>query len=211
MNGQPEIPAGDLLLRPWRSGDAAALVRAWADPEIRRWGRYGAAVPETDTVGQWLDWNRRQWEFGLRVGFAVCRGARDGGGVVGSILLRDFARTATHVGHIGDTGEVGYWIVPGWRGRGAATSALAAVTRWAFTAADDGGLGLSRIELRHSVGNPGSCRVAAKAGYRHEATMRESFRYADGARHDEHLHARLAGEDDEIREARGHDGADGPG
>ena len=199
MNRQPEIVAGDLVLRPWRPSDAEAVVRAWADPEIRRWGRYGAAVPEQGTVGHWLDWNRRQWEFGLRVGFAICRGGEgiaDGGGeVVGSILLRDYARTATHVGHIGDTGEVGYWTVPQWRGRGAASSALAALSRWAFTAADDGGLGLRRIELRHSVANPGSCRVAAKSGYRHEATLRESFRYADGARHDEHLHARLAADE----------------
>jgi RimJ/RimL family protein N-acetyltransferase len=191
MSTQPEIVAGDLVLRAWRPRDAEALVRAWADPEIRRWGRYGAATPERDTVGQWLDWNRRQWEYGLRAGFAICPAGRDAGEVAGSIALRDYARTATHPGHVGDTGEIGYWIVPGWRGRGIATSSVEALTRWAFGAVNAGGLGLRRIELKHSVRNPGSCRVAAKSGYVHEATMRESFRYADGARHDEHLHARL--------------------
>jgi RimJ/RimL family protein N-acetyltransferase len=194
MSTQPEIVVGDLVLRAWRPGDAEALVRAWADPEIRRWGRYGAAVPEQDTVGQWLDWNRQQWEFGLRAGFAICPADRDAGEVAGSIMLRDYARTATHVGHVGDTGEIGYWIVPGWRGRGVATSSVEALTRWAFTAVDAGGLGLRRIELKHSVRNLGSCRVAERSGYRYEATMRESFRYADGARHDEHLHARLRGD-----------------
>jgi RimJ/RimL family protein N-acetyltransferase len=194
MSTQPEIVVGDLVLRAWRPGDAEALVRAWADPEIRRWGRYGAAVPERDTVGQWLDWNREQWEFGLRAGFAICPADGDGGEVAGSIMLRDYARTATHVGHAGDTGEIGYWIVPGWRGRGVAASSVEALTRWAFTAVDAGGLGLQRIELKHSVRNLGSCRVAERSGYRYEATMRESFRYADGARHDEHLHARLRGD-----------------
>ncbi len=194
MSTQPEIVAGDLVLRAWRPGDAEALVRAWADPEIRRWGRYGAAIPETDTVGQWLDWNRQQWEFGLRAAFAICPVDRDAGEVAGSIMLRDYARTATRVGHVGDTGEIGYWIVPGWRGRGVATSSVAALTRWAFTAVDAGGLGLQRIELKHSVRNLGSCRVAERSGYGYEATMRESFRYADGVRHDEHLHARLRGD-----------------
>jgi RimJ/RimL family protein N-acetyltransferase len=194
MSTQPEIVVGDLVLRAWRPGDAEALVRAWADPEIRRWGRYGAAVPESDTVGQWLDWNRQQWEFGLRAGFAICPADGDAGEVAGSIMLRDYARTATHVGHLGDTGEIGYWIVPGWRGRGVATSSVEALTRWAFTAVDAGGLGLQRIELKHSVRNLRSCRVAERSGYRYEATMRESFRYADGARHDEHLHARLRGD-----------------
>jgi RimJ/RimL family protein N-acetyltransferase len=192
MKRQPEIVAGDLVLRPWRSDDGEAVVRAWADPEIRRWTQYGAAIPDQGTVGQWLDWNRRQWEFGLRVGFAVIGRDEEGGdGLVGSIVLRDYARTATYVGHVGDTGEVGYWIVPGWRRRGAATRALDAVTGWAFSPVDDGGLGLQRIELKHSVGNLASCRVAERSGYLYEATTRESFRYADGARHDEHLHARL--------------------
>jgi RimJ/RimL family protein N-acetyltransferase len=42
------------------------------------------------------------------------------------------------------------------------------------------------------VANPASCRVAEKAGFRLEGTMRASFRAEDGQRYDEHLHARLA-------------------
>jgi L-amino acid N-acyltransferase YncA len=114
---QPEISARDVLLRPWRWTDAAAVASAWEDPEILRWGR---------------------------------------------------------------------------RGRGLATQALGALSGWAFSAVDEGGLGLRRIRLTHSVANAASCRVAAKAGFRQERTMRESFRYADGAWHDEHLHARTA-------------------
>ncbi|WP_223884412.1 GNAT family N-acetyltransferase [Micromonospora craniellae] len=40
--------------------------------------------------------------------------------------------------------------------------------------------------------NPASCRVAERAGYPVEGTLRESHRYGDGRRYDEHLHARLA-------------------
>jgi ribosomal-protein-alanine N-acetyltransferase len=183
---QPEIAAGPLLLRAWRRSDADAVVRAWADPEIRRWGRYGAALPDRDTIDQWIEWNHEQWQFGLRAGFAVC--TADGDELVGSIMLRDFGRVP---GRPGECAETGYWIVPERRGRGAATTALGALAAWGFEPAAEGGLGLRRIELRHSLRNPASCRVARKAGFACEGTLRESFRYADGDWHDEHLHARL--------------------
>ena len=193
---QPEIAVGDLLLRPWRRTDAADLVRGWADPEVRRWGRYGAVVPVRENVEQWLDWNHEQRLYALRAGFAVC--SADSGRLAGSITLRDFGRTAAPVGHGGNCGEAGYWILPEWRGRGVATRALDALSRWAFGTTEDGGLGLRRIALRHSVANLASCRVAEKAGYPREGTMRESYRYADGAWHDEHLHARLSGDVGDI-------------
>ena len=53
------------------------------------------------------------------------------------------------------------------------------------------GLGLHRLELRHSVGNVSSCRVATKTGFALEGTLRRQLMHADGW-HDMHLHARLA-------------------
>jgi RimJ/RimL family protein N-acetyltransferase len=53
-------------------------------------------------------------------------------------------------------------------------------------------LGLHRVYLYHAVENPGSCGVARAAGFLHEGTLRRSYRYGDGAYHDEHLHARLS-------------------
>ncbi|MBR7835827.1 GNAT family N-acetyltransferase [Actinospica durhamensis] len=183
---QPEITAGPLLLRPWRHTDAGALVAAWADPEIRRWARYGAVLPSVESMEPWVSWNEEQWRIGGRAAFAI----QDAdAGLAGSITLRDFGKDAKGDG--GDTAEVGYWIVPRARGRGVAPAALTAVSRWAFEREEDGGLGVRRVELLHSVENLGSCRVAQKAGYLHEGTLRESFRYADGAWHDEHMHARL--------------------
>jgi len=54
-------------------------------------------------------------------------------------------------------------------------------------------LGLHRLELRHSTANPASCRVAARAGFRLEGTLRSAMRHPDGW-HDMHLHARLQGD-----------------
>ena len=126
---QPEIAAGDLLLRPWRGSDADELVRAWSDPEIRRWTRYGASLPDREHVGQWVEWNDQQWQYGLRAGFAVCPAV--GNGLVGSVMLRDFGRSPMP-GRPADTAETGYWVAPAWRGRGAAPAALAALSAWAF-------------------------------------------------------------------------------
>jgi RimJ/RimL family protein N-acetyltransferase len=83
--------------------------------------------------------------------------------------------------------EVGYWVAPWARRKGYATRAVLAASQFAFTR-----LAMHRIHLYHSAGNPGSCAVARGAGFLHEGTLRQSFRYSDGAYHDEHLHARLA-------------------
>jgi RimJ/RimL family protein N-acetyltransferase len=83
-------------------------------------------------------------------------------------------------------GEVGYWVMPSARGRGVAGLALTAMADWLFAQ------GLHRLELVHSVDNEPSCRVAAKARFDPEGTLREALLHPDGW-HDMHLHARIAG------------------
>ena len=186
---QPEIAAPPVLLRPWRTADGYAAAAAWADPEIRRWARYGATLPDRDTVAGWVLWNHEQWAARRRAGFAI---EAPDGGLAGSIAVKDFEKDERGGG--GDTAEIGYWITPAWRGRGIAPLAVGAVARWLFSPEEAGGLGVRRVQLLHSVRNAASCRVAQKAGFLREGTLRESFRYADGDWHDEHLHARLAGD-----------------
>jgi RimJ/RimL family protein N-acetyltransferase len=85
------------------------------------------------------------------------------------------------------TAQVGYRITAQARGRGLATAALSAACDWAFEEHQ-----LFRIEIHHAVENVSSCRVAAKAGFAYEGTLRLASLYGDGHRHDDHLHARLA-------------------
>jgi RimJ/RimL family protein N-acetyltransferase len=75
-----------------------------------------------------------------------------------------------------DTGitEVGYGVGPKFRGQGIAPEAVRAVTRWAFS------LGLHRVELRTIPENEASQRVAAKAGFTYEGTLRQAQREDDG-------------------------------
>ena len=82
--------------------------------------------------------------------------------------------------------EIGYTVLPGARGRGVARRAIRVATRYAFEE-----LGFFRVQLYHAIENVASCNAALAAGYVLEGTLRQSYRYGDGARHDEHLHGRL--------------------
>jgi len=82
--------------------------------------------------------------------------------------------------------ELGYVVAPSARGRGVATQTLELLTEWAFSELD-----ALRIELWISVGNEPSKRVAAKAGYQREGTLR-SYHFKQGIRDDFEVWSRLA-------------------
>jgi RimJ/RimL family protein N-acetyltransferase len=87
--------------------------------------------------------------------------------------------------------EIGYWIAPWARRQGWATRSLIVASRFGIDR-----LGLHRVYLYHAVENVASCGVARRARFVLEGTLRQSFRYADGVYHDEHLHAVLASDID---------------
>jgi RimJ/RimL family protein N-acetyltransferase len=151
-----------LLLRPWCAEDVPALVAAFRDPALRRWG----APPMADEADG-LRWVRAQQAGsaeGERFAFAVTEAVPGGSTaqVVGNVVLKEIAPGKP-------CAEVGYWTVATARGRGIAPRALEAVTTWAFDAFRTDGL--KRLELLHQVDNPASCRVAEKSGYPHERTL----------------------------------------
>jgi RimJ/RimL family protein N-acetyltransferase len=71
--------------------------------------------------------------------------------------------------------EIGYGVRPTARSRGYATEALVAVARWVLTEA-----GLQRAWLTANTDNLASIRVAEKAGFRREGTMRRAGLEDDG-------------------------------
>ncbi|MFI7551109.1 GNAT family N-acetyltransferase [Micromonospora sediminimaris] len=170
-----ELSAPGLLLRPWRDADAPAVLDAWRDPAIAQWNPQGDQL-DLDAALRWLRW-RADWSGGGHVSLAAADPV-DPEILLGSVSL--------HRIHAGDA-SIGYWTVAAARGRGVATAAVVRLSGWAF--AD---LGLERIELCHAVANVASCRVAERAGFLAEGTLRQSHRYGDGRRYDEHLHARLS-------------------
>jgi ribosomal-protein-alanine N-acetyltransferase len=172
---QPDVLAGDLILRPWCLQDAPQIVRAFRDPEIRKSEKH---PPTTDfDAEQWMSRWHRGWHGANCAGWAIV-GITDRTNVVGMVALRDLY---LHDG----VAECSYWVVADHRGRGIDPQALRALCDWAFNA-----LGLHRMELIHSVRNVRSCRVAAKAGFGPEGIERSLHRYGDDI-HDMHLHARV--------------------
>jgi [ribosomal protein S5]-alanine N-acetyltransferase len=169
---QPTLAGDGIVLRPWRTGDTAAVVQAYSDPDIKRWHARSMSAAEAESwIAAWPD----RWAAETGGGWAITDATK----VLGQISLRriDLAEGLS---------EVSYWVLPTARGRGIATRALCALTGWAF-----GDLGLHRVELQHSTQNAASCRVAAGAGFQFEGVKRREALHADGW-HDMHLHARLA-------------------
>ncbi len=169
---QPTLRVDELLLRPWLGSDAAAVFAAYRDPEIQRW--HVRSMTE-DEAAEWVAGWADRWRAESGAGWAVTR--RDV--LAGRVGLRSINLAE-------GAAEVGYWTVPAARGANIAARAVCAVSSWLF-----GSVGLHRLELNHSVGNPASCRVAEKAGFRYEGTRRRQGLHSDGW-HDMHLHARLA-------------------
>jgi RimJ/RimL family protein N-acetyltransferase len=169
-----ELVAGAFqLCIPNGAIDADAVLAACQDPEIARWN---SGPVDVAAARDWCT-SRADWSDGTHASWLVKDTA---GTLLGQISLFQIDRRAS-------AAQLGYWVVPGARLRGVASSAVDAVRGFAF-----GALGLERLELYHAVENEGSCAVARRAGFRHEGTHRSSYRYGDGLLHDEHSHARLA-------------------
>jgi len=64
---------------------------------------------------------------------------------------------------------VGYWTVAEARGEGIASRCVETATEWLFGGQDI--MPAGEIELLHTVGNEGSCRVAQKCGYVLESVL----------------------------------------
>lgn len=141
----PPLRAGDLLLRPWHLDDAAALVAAWADPEIQRW----TGVPEDrgrSAVERWIAGDARRRRRHLSLDLVIDRG----GAVAGEVGLSDLDRAA-------GSAAIGWWTAPAHRGAGVASRAAALLARWTEAA-----LGLTPV-ARCDPANPASLAVARHA------------------------------------------------
>ena len=172
-----EIAAGAWQLRPPHPREAEDALAMIADPLTRQWNDV-SDVADVTTAREWCE-RGADWSDGTHATFSVLDATT--GRLAGNISLWQIDLEKSM------SAWVGYRTAPWARGRGVATTALLAVTGWAF-----GALGIERISLPHTVGNDPSCRVAEKAGYRLEGVMRGAWREPDGTRLDDHLHARLA-------------------
>ena len=164
-----------MWLRSFRDDDVPALQAAFADIDVLAWNPGPEAGAGASAVLGWLR-ERNDWSDGSHASWAISDPSLT---LLGSVSLHRIDETQADA-------EVGYWVAPWARGRGLAARAVGAATGYGFAE-----LQLHRLYLFHAVENVASCRVAEVAGFALEGRLRQSYRYADGAYHDEHLHARL--------------------
>jgi RimJ/RimL family protein N-acetyltransferase len=167
---EPTASAPALIFRLWQASDIPAIVAAFRDEAMRRWV---SSMNDEDEARAWLARQEAGWTDGARLSWAV----EEEGAVVGY-----FAVKAANPPETLATG-LGYWTVAEARGRGIASRCVQTATEWLFGGQDI--MPADEIELLHTVGNEGSCRVAHKCGYVLEsvlAPMPPKFPY-EGHRH----------------------------
>lgn len=146
-----------LVLRPYREGDETQLISAI---NHRRIAQATLTIPHPYTREHAREWIRR------------CRRARNE-------LLLAILHEKNLIGGIsleqieGHKAELGYWLTPREWGKGLATEAVSALTRYGFKT------GLHRIYAYVFVKNARSTRVLEKAGFEREGLLRKHVKKGD--------------------------------
>jgi RimJ/RimL family protein N-acetyltransferase len=153
----PDPPLKDdvIALRSWSMDDVPELVRCCNDPEIRRWL---SSMPVPYTEDDAIEFIATV-EDALRddiVRFAMADAST--GALCGGLGVRIIADGVA---------QTGYWVTPEARGRGLASRAAALASRWALRT-----LPIARLQLFTDVDNHASARVAERAGFVREGTLR---------------------------------------
>ncbi|MER5880672.1 GNAT family N-acetyltransferase [Streptomyces sp. NPDC001910] len=154
------LTSGQVELRRWRVSDVETLNRVVTESlaHLLPWMPW-AASHDRNAIAEYLTRSEGEWESAQAYNYAIT----SGGAVIGSCSL---------MRRIGPGGlEIGYWIHPGWTGRGLVTMSAAALLRQGFELA-----GIDRIEIHHDAANHASGAVPRRLGF----TEVERFQVPDG-------------------------------
>jgi RimJ/RimL family protein N-acetyltransferase len=163
----PPLTDGEVLLRAWEPGDAPAVTAACQDPEIPRW----TVVPHHYTqrhAREFIRGTASDLVNGRELALAIVD--RDDR-LLGALGISNFDWADLKA-------EIGYWMAPEARRRGIGARATRMLAVWALTS-----LGLERLELLANPANEASGRLAERAGFTREGTLRR-YRRRHGVRED---------------------------
>jgi ribosomal-protein-alanine N-acetyltransferase len=143
------VTEGRVRVRALQYGDAAAFARGSGDESVKRHGHLPFPDYTEDIVREQIDG-------------AIAKGLADGSLAVLAIadaLSDDFLGSIVLFNVREDRAEVGFWLAPWGRGRGAAGEALSVAGRLAAH------LGLDLLDARTTPENEASRRTLLSAGY----------------------------------------------
>ena len=163
--GTKTIKTARLTLRRFELNDAGMVFSNWAsDDEVSRylsWSTHKDLEETKAIVKTWVDGheddNNYHWGICLENGEMI--------GSIGVVITSENYFKA----------EMGYCIGRKWWGQGYTGEAAKAVVDYMFANTD-----IERIEAYHSIENPASGKVMAKAGMRHEGFARHKYKSRDG-------------------------------
>jgi len=179
----PPLTDGNISLRPWERRDVPAVAAACRDPEIPRW----TVVPHNYTERHARDFiggTAADIAAGRELALAI---VDTDDRLLGALGMSNFDWSNLKA-------EIGYWTVAEHRRRGVGARATRLLSEWALTT-----LGLERLELLANPLNEASLRLAERAGFTREGTLR-LYRRRHGVREDLAMYSLLA-EDLASREA----------
>jgi len=144
---------GEVALRPWGATpkDPEYLAAAWADADIAKFCK----APDDrsrEFAGRWIEKEPVRRDKGSSVDLCIIKVGEPEViyGEVGMVLAEPGRRWA----------ELGFWLFPGVRGAGIATSAVGVFSDWAVAFQ-----GINRIFARIHPDNPRSQAVVERCGY----------------------------------------------
>jgi RimJ/RimL family protein N-acetyltransferase len=152
------LAAGGVALRRLRARDAGAFAAAFKeDPRLGVW--IGAEEDPTEiSVRRFIARQPALRARGEFLGLAVTDATKKP--FLGHVMLHTVAWRHKRA-------EIGYWLVPAARGRGAGRAAVALLVDWAFAA-----LELERIEITTTPENRAARALAERLGFTEEGIMR---------------------------------------
>jgi len=166
----------ELLIRSPVLDDVAAIAPAFVDPDV---GGEAGLPPLTEAeLRAFMEHDLPAMQAsGFLTPFVILEGR---GTILGGITLHHYDEQRSRI-------EVGYWLLPGGRGRGVATRAVRTLADHVHAN------GVRRLEAVVRPENEPSIRVLERLGFTREGRLRQLLRYRDD-RVDALLYSLLAGE-----------------
>ncbi|MFW5470926.1 GNAT family N-acetyltransferase [Knoellia sp. CPCC 206435] len=151
----PVLEADGIRLRAWRDDDRESVEAPEHPPHFLP----ARAIPTEETWDAWLMRRRLFMARGSSVNWCIADAGSDR--ALGEALVFVHSGTLAE----GDTAELGYFLHPSARGRGAARTAARLAVAHAFAPAVEGGLGLRRLVAETASDNGASNGVLESVGF----------------------------------------------
>lgn len=151
----PILSSTRVRLRPFRAEDAGRVAVSCQDPEIPKFTLMEDGLSEQGAL-EWINRRNQLQEHGLFALAITVDGGDECVGQMGAFIDTAHRRADTF-----------YWIDPSHRRQGIASEALMLITDWVFAEHD-----VVRAQLVTHPDNEASQRVAIRAGYQREGTLR---------------------------------------